>query len=81
MKITVCIGSSCHLRGSHKVIKKLEKLRKKHDLEDQIELSGCFCMGTCKEGVNVKVENGAIYSLSPDTVEEFFESEILRRFT
>ena len=45
MKITICIGSSCHLKGSKDVVEGLQQLIKANDLSDQIELSGPFCMG------------------------------------
>ena len=51
MKVTVCIGSSCHLKGT-------------------------FCLGQCQRGVCVTIDDEMVYSVSPDTVEEFFRTEI-----
>ena len=51
MKITVCIGSSCHLKGSRQVVEKLQKLVDEHNLKDKIILCGTFCMGNCQKGV------------------------------
>ena len=78
MKIIVCIGSACHIKGSRQVVEKLQELIKKHDLEDVVDLGGTFCMGRCQEGVCVNVE-GKFYSVSPQTVEEFFNKEILQK--
>lgn len=78
MKITVCIGSSCHIKGSRLVVEALQKLIADNKLEDKIELSGTFCMGRCQEGVCVTV-NGEFYSVSPATVEEFFNKEVLAK--
>lgn len=50
MEITICIGSSCHLRGSREIIGKLEKLVKENSLQDKVELKGSFCMGQCQKG-------------------------------
>ena len=47
-----------------------------HKLEDQVELAGTFCMGKCKTGVNVTVDDEA-FSVSPETVDSFFETEVL----
>ena len=63
MTITICIGSSCHLKGQ---------------LNDKIELNGSFCMGECSNGVCVKI-NDELFSVSPETVNTFFENEVLRR--
>ena len=47
MKISVCIGSSCHLRGSYDIIQRLKELVARDHLEDQVELSAAFCLGQC----------------------------------
>ena len=76
MKVTICIGSSCHIKGSRQVVQSLTELVKQNKLEDKVELAGTFCMGECKQGVCVSIEE-KIYSVSPDNVDEFFEKEIL----
>ena len=78
MTITICIGSSCHLKGSRQVVEKLQALVKENHLEDKVELGGTFCMGDCVNGVNVTVD-GEKHSVSPDTAEEFFQKEILAK--
>ena len=45
MKITVCVGSSCHVKGSHEVVARLEQLITEHQLKDQVEMTGTFCIG------------------------------------
>lgn len=76
MKITVCIGSSCHLKGSRYVVESLQKLIADNGVEDKVELAGTFCMGRCKEGVCVTVDD-TFYSVTPDSVEEFFKNDVL----
>ena len=78
MKVTVCIGSSCHIKGSRPVVEQLQDLIAKENLSDIIELSGTFCMGKCRQGVCVTVDEG-FFSLSPETVASFFEKEIKAR--
>ena len=78
MKITVCIGSSCHIKGSRQVVAQLQQLIAEHGLEDRVELGGTFCMGHCQQGVCVTV-NDTFHSVSPDTVAEFFAKEILAK--
>ena len=78
MKITVCIGSSCHIKGSRQVVEQLQYLIKENGLDDKIELGGTFCMGNCQKGVCVTVDE-AFHSVSPDTVDEFFKNEVLAK--
>lgn len=78
MKIVVCIGSSCHLNGSRQVIEQLQDLIEKHNLHEQVEFGGTFCMQNCQSGVCVTVDE-KMYSLSPETTHEFFEAEVLSR--
>ena len=76
MKITVCIGSSCHIKGSRQVVEQLQQLIGEHSLSDKIELGGTFCMGKCQQGVCVSVDD-TFYSLTPETVNEFFKENVL----
>lgn len=75
MKVTVCIGSSCHLKGSRQVVEQLQSLIAENNLGDKVELAGTFCLGECQKGVCVMVDE-AFHSVSPETVEEFFANEI-----
>lgn len=75
MKITVCIGSSCHIKGSRQVVEQLQYLLSENGLGDKVELAGTFCMGKCQQGVCVTVDDN-FYSVTPDTVNEFFENNI-----
>ncbi|MCR5428667.1 MAG: (2Fe-2S) ferredoxin domain-containing protein [Lachnospiraceae bacterium] len=75
MKVTVCIGSSCHIKGSRPVVEQLQDLIREAGLGDRIELSGTFCMGKCQQGVCVTADD-EFFSVSPDTVREFFEEHV-----
>ena len=75
MKVTVCIGSSCHIKGSRQVVAQLQQLVAQNDLSDKVELGGTFCMGQCQKGVCVTVDD-TFYSVSPENVGEFFETNI-----
>ena len=78
MKGIICIGSSCHLKGSRQIVERLQALVQEKGLEDKVELGGTFCMGDCVNGVNVTVD-GVKHSVSPETVDEFFEKEVLAK--
>ena len=76
MKITVCIGSSCHVKGSRQVVKELQRLIAEHNADDKVELSGTFCMSQCQLGVCVTLDD-AFHSVTPETVVEFFNTNVL----
>lgn len=75
MKVTVCIGSSCHIKGSRQVVEQLQELIAANDLGDKVELAGTFCMGQCQQGVCVTIED-KFFSVTPDTVKDFFETNV-----
>ncbi|MBO5409486.1 MAG: (2Fe-2S) ferredoxin domain-containing protein [Clostridia bacterium] len=75
MKITICIGSSCHIKGSRQIVEALSAFVSEHHLEDKIELGGTFCMDRCQEGVCVTVDD-EFYSLTPETVSDFIKNRI-----
>ncbi len=78
MKITVCIGSSCHIKGSRQVVERLQELIAEKDLKDQVELAGTFCMGKCQQGVCVTVDD-VFFSVAPETVDAFFEENVVKK--
>lgn len=75
MKVTVCIGSSCHVKGSRQVVEKLQKLISDNGLDGKVELAGTFCLGKCQESVSVCIED-KVFSVNPDSVEEFFKTQV-----
>ena len=78
MKVTVCIGSSCHIKGSRQVVEQLQNLIAENKLEEKVTLSGTFCLGNCQQGVCVLVDDD-FHSVSPETAGEFFANEILAK--
>ena len=78
MKLTVCIGSSCHLKGSRLVVESMQALITEYQLESQVELVGTFCLGSCQEGVSVKLGE-EVFSTTPEDARRFFEQELLPR--
>ena len=78
MTITVCLGSACHVKGSHYVLEGLQSLIKEHHVEGDVKLDGTFCTGNCQKGVCVTIGD-TLYSLTPETTTQFFETEVLAK--
>ena len=78
IRVTVCIGSSCHLKGSRQVVESIREMIEEYNIADKVEVAGTFCLGECQKGVCVTVGEN-FFSVTPDTVEEFFKTEILAK--
>ncbi len=78
MEIYVCIGSSCHLRGSYDIIELLKKNIKLNNLEDKIDLKASFCLGKCTSGVTIKVDDEIVTGVSKENFNEVFNKYILK---
>lgn len=76
LELHVCVGSSCHLKGSYNIIQTFQQLIEEKRLHDQVEMKAQFCMKQCQRGVSVSI-NGEVYSVSPETARSFFENTVL----
>ncbi len=77
MKLLVCVGSSCHLKGSYSVIQKMKEIIEKYQMEDKIELQASFCLGNCASGVTLKADEMLLHHVSVENAEDIFVSQVL----
>jgi NADH:ubiquinone oxidoreductase subunit E len=77
LRVTICVGSSCYVRGSDQLAAALVSLLGEHGLEDRIEITGAFCMDACTMGVSVKVGDGPCRTVTPENAAALFHNEIL----
>jgi NADH:ubiquinone oxidoreductase subunit E len=75
--ITICVGSSCSLRGSDELASELFRLIKKEKLEGLVDIVGAFCMDACSKGVSVRIGDREFSGICPQQAEEFFYKEIM----
>lgn len=66
------------MKGSHQVVRTLQKLISENGLEDKVQLAGTFCLSNCQKGVCVTVDD-VLHSVSPDTVKAFFDEQVLAK--
>lgn len=76
MEIKVCVGSSCHLKGSYDVV---QKLIEEENVGDKVELKASFCLGNCSNGVSMEIDGKLISNVSPETIEEIFEKQVINK--
>ena len=78
MVIQVCVGSSCHIKGSHEIVELLNQYISEHNLEDEITLAGSFCIGKCNRvGVTVQVDDEVCVGVTKENFKEFFNEKVL----
>ena len=78
VKIAICIGSACHLRGAHAVLNAFGALLEKYQVSGNVDLEGNFCRGQCTEGVVIKIDDEVITNVSPDKVFAIFKEKVLK---
>lgn len=78
MIVQICIGSSCHLKGSQQIVELLRRDIEKYQLEEEVVLTGNLCIGKCnRDGVTVQVDDEVFTGISPENYNEFFSTNIL----
>ena len=78
MIVQICVGSSCHLRGSAEIVELMEKAVEEYHLEDEVVLTGSFCIGKCAQnGVSVQIDDDVHVGITVGNFREFFKEHIL----
>ena len=76
--VQICVGSSCHLKGSPEIVELLQQAVAEHHLEDEVTLAGSFCIGKCNRvGVTVQVDDDIHVGITKENFKEFFKENIL----
>ena len=76
--VQICVGSSCHLKGSPEIVALLQKAVEEHHLEGEVVLSGSFCIGKCNRvGVTVQVNDDIHVGVTTENFRDFFKNNIL----
>lgn len=77
MEVEICVGSSCHIKGSYPILRLFEGWIREYGLEDRVLLKAAFCLGACTQGVAIRVDGKPVMGLSVQNAEEVFLREIL----
>ncbi len=75
--ITICVGSSCSVRGSDELAAELFRLIQKENLDGLVDIVGAFCMDSCSKGISVRVGEREFSGIQPQQAEDFFYREII----
>jgi NADH:ubiquinone oxidoreductase subunit E len=78
-ELCVCIGSSCHIKGSYNVIQTFQQLIEEESLHEKIDFKSSFCQKQCQHaGVAVTVD-GTAHQVTADKAREFFYAHIMSK--
>ena len=80
MIIQVCVGSSCHLKGSMDIVGLLKKAIEDNHLEKDMTLAGSFCTGRCnRNGVTITVDDDVYPGVTKEGFRDFFQEKVLAK--
>ena len=80
MIIQICVGSSCHIKGSAEIVELLQAAVAENHLESEITLAGSFCTGQCNRvGVTIQVDDEVHTGVTPAGFKEFFQEKVLKK--
>ena len=76
--VQICVGSSCHLKGSQEIVELFQKAVEEYRVDEDVVLSGNFCIGKCNRvGVTVQVNDDVHVGITKENFREFFQKNIL----
>ena len=76
--VQICVGSSCHLKGSPAIVELFQQKLAQYGLEEDVVLTGSFCIGKCnRDGVTVQVDDEIHTGVTVENFEIFFRENIL----
>ena len=76
--VQICVGSSCHLKGSQEIVELFQSAISEFHLEDDVVLSGSFCIGKCNRlGVTVQINDDIHVGVTRENFREFFKENVL----
>ena len=80
MIIQICVGSSCHIKGSAEIVELLQAAVAEHHLESEVTLAGSFCIGKCNRiGVTIQVDDEVHTGVTKEAFKDFFQKNVLAK--
>lgn len=76
--VQICVGSSCHIRGSQDIVEMMQTEVAENHLEGKVELIGGFCFGKCnRNGVTIAVNDEVYPGVTRESFKEFWKEKVL----
>lgn len=77
LRLSICFGSACHLRGAYNVLNAFKALIDKYGVQSEIDIEGNFCQSHCTEGVVIKINDEIITNVAKEKVHDIFMEKVL----
>ncbi len=78
MIVQICVGSSCYLKGSEKLVELFQKTIQENKLDNEIILTGRFCSNKCNRlGVTITIDDDIFTGITPETFDAFFKEKVM----
>jgi len=78
LEINVCVGTSCYLRGSQRLLQQLVRYVKEKGLEETVDVRATFCFEACDKGPNVRVGDVVMHKCTFEMVRAELEKQLSR---
>jgi NADH-quinone oxidoreductase subunit G len=76
IQVSVCVGTSCFIRGSQTLLKALTDYVESHDWDDIVEIQATFCFEHCQKGPTVRIGTQILEHCTLDMAVEVLEAEV-----
>ena len=74
--VSVCVGTSCFLRGSQSLLKRLADFIESRDLDNMVDIQATFCFEHCDRGPTVRVGEEVMEHCSFEMAKEAIEKSL-----
>jgi NADH-quinone oxidoreductase subunit G len=68
LAVTVCVGTSCHVRGAQTLLRKLITQVEAAGIADAVDVQASFCHEACDKGPTVVVGGTTLHKATPEQV-------------
>jgi NADH-quinone oxidoreductase subunit G len=78
LEVNVCVGTSCYLRGSQELLKKLTAHIEKNGLANAVDIKATFCFERCNKGPTVNVAGHVIEKCTLEKAVEALDKQMVK---
>jgi NADH-quinone oxidoreductase subunit G len=68
LQVCVCVGTSCYVRGSQKLLERIMQYVNQDNLADAVDVRATFCFEACDKGPTVRIGQSVIHKCALDDV-------------
>jgi NADH-quinone oxidoreductase subunit G len=76
IKMNVCVGTNCFLKGSQGVLHELINHVEEEGLQDKVQISASFCFERCEHGPTVHVDGKPVNHCTPDKARQLLQQKL-----